>query len=300
MPRNELTNSRPDPSGGGFKTIGIAGKPHKDDVKRTASKLTHWLRKHGIDVVLEDHLGDSAPVPLPSREELPRHADMIIVLGGDGTLLSVARAVGNDRVPILGINMGGLGFLTDITLSEMFPLLKEILEGNYTVRKRMLLKTTITRKSGTQKTFQALNDVVINKGALARIIDIKAAISGEYLTTYRSDGLIVSTPVGSTGYSLSAGGPIVCPGVNGIIITPICPHTLTNRPILIKEDDTVTLTLLSKEDEVIVTVDGQVGHPIGYEDTVEISKSDNSIAMIVPPGKSYYEILRTKLKWGER
>ena len=283
-----------------FRRIGIAGKPHKEDVKRTALTLTEWLRTRKIEVVLEDHLGENLPARLPQRDDLPRHADMIIVLGGDGTLLSVARAVGNDAVPILGINMGGLGFLTDITLSEMYPLLEEILRGNYTIRRRMLLKTTITRKSGTQKTFQALNDVVINKGALARIIDIKASISGEYLTTYRSDGLIVATPVGSTGYSLSAGGPIVCPGVNGIIITPICPHTLTNRPILIKEDDAVTLTLLSKEDEVIVTVDGQVGHPIGYEDTVEISKSDNAIAMIVPPGKSYYEILRTKLKWGER
>ena len=283
-----------------FKTIGIAGKPHKEDVKHTASRLANWLRMRGITVALEDHLGDIPPDPHPSREELSGNADMIIVLGGDGTLLSVARAVGNNRVPILGINMGGLGFLTDITLSEMFPLLEEILEGNYTIRHRMLLRTTITRKNGTEKTFQALNDVVINKGALARIIDIKAAINGEYLTTYRSDGLIVATPIGSTGYSLSAGGPIVCPGVKGIIITPICPHTLTNRPILIKENDTVTLTLLSKEDEVIVTVDGQVGHPIGYEDTVNIAKSKNSIAMIVPPGKNYYEILRTKLKWGER
>lgn len=283
-----------------FKTIGIAGKPNKEDVRKTARALTEWLKTRNIKVVLEDHLGDEAHPPLISRGELPRHADMIIVLGGDGTLLSVARTVGNETVPILGINMGGLGFLTDIPLSEMFPMLGEILKGHYTIRKKMLLKTTIKRKNGVRRTFQALNDVVINKGALARIIDIKAAINGEYLTTYRSDGLIISTPVGSTGYSLSAGGPIVCPGVYCIIITPICPHTLTNRPILIREGDTITLTLLSKEDEVIVTVDGQVGHPIGYEDTVDISKSENSIAMIVPPGKSYYEILRTKLKWGER
>jgi len=283
-----------------FKSIGIAGKPHKEDVRKTALALTEWLKTRKIQVVLEDHLGSNAPSPFPSRDELSHHADMIIVLGGDGTLLSVARAVGNETVPILGINMGGLGFLADITLSEMFPLLEKILKGHYTIRKKMLLKTTIKRKNGVRKTFQALNDVVINKGALARIIDIKASINGEYLTTYRSDGLIISTPVGSTGYSLSAGGPIVCPGVNSIIITPICPHTLTNRPILIREKDTATLTLLSKEDEVIVTVDGQVGHPIGYEDTVDISKSENSIAMIVPPGKSYYEILRTKLKWGER
>ena len=283
-----------------FKSIGIAGKPHKEDVKQTALALTKWLRDRNIEAVLEDHLGNSLQARPLQREDLAKHADMIIVLGGDGTLLSMARAVGNERVPILGINMGGLGFLTDITLSEMYPLLEKIIKGNYTIRKRMLLKTTITRKNGTQRTFQALNDVVINKGALARIIDIKAAINGEYLTTYRSDGLIIATPVGSTGYSLSAGGPIICPGVKGIVITPICPHTLTNRPILIREEDTVALTLLSKEDEVIVTVDGQVGHPIGYEDTVHIAKSENAIAMIVPPGKSYYEILRTKLKWGER
>lgn len=283
-----------------FHTIGIAGKPHKADVQKTANELRKWLEDRKIKVVQEDHLAIDPTSPLPSRENLPQKVDMIIVLGGDGTLLSVARSVGNDEVPILGINMGGLGFLTEVTLPEMFPLLEKILDGNYSIRKRMLLTTTVNRKDGVRKTFQALNDVVINKGALARIVDIKAAINGEYLTTYRADGLIVSTPVGSTGYSLSAGGPIVCPGVNGIIITPICPHTLTNRPILIREKDTVTLTLLSKEDEVIVTVDGQVGHPIGYEDTVDISKSSNAIAMIVPHGKSYYEILRTKLKWGER
>jgi len=283
-----------------FHTIGIAGKPHKDDVRKTAGKLKKWLEERKIQVIQEDHLAAVPAQPLPSRETLPSQVDMMIVLGGDGTLLSVARAVGNDKVPILGINMGGLGFLTEVTLPEMFPLLKEILDGNYSIHKRMFLTTTVNRKDGVRKSFQALNDVVINKGALARIIDIKASINGEYLTTYRADGLIVSTPVGSTGYSLSAGGPIVCPGINGIIITPICPHTLTNRPILIRENDTATLTLLSKEDEVIVTVDGQVGHPIGYEDTVEISKSKNAIAMIVPPGKSYYEILRTKLKWGER
>ncbi len=283
-----------------FHTIGIAGKPHKEDVRKTASELKKWLEARAIKVIQEDHLAIMPSQSLPSRTTLPGQVDMVIVLGGDGTLLSVARAVGNDKVPILGINMGGLGFLTEVTLPEMFPLLKEILDGNYSIRKRMLLTTTVNRRDGVRKTFQALNDVVINKGALARIINIKAAINGEYLTTYRADGLIISTPVGSTGYSLSAGGPIVCPGINGIIITPICSHTLTNRPILIRENDTATLTLLSKEDEVIVTVDGQVGHPIGYEDTVDISKSKNAIAMIVPPGKSYYEILRTKLKWGER
>jgi len=283
-----------------FHTIGIAGKPHKEDVRKTASELKKWLEARAIKVIQEDHLAIMPSQSLPSRATLPGQVDMVIVLGGDGTLLSVARAVGNDKVPILGINMGGLGFLTEVTLPEMFPLLKEILDGNYSIRKRMLLTTTVNRRDGVRKTFQALNDVVINKGALARIINIKAAINGEYLTTYRADGLIISTPVGSTGYSLSAGGPIVCPGINGIIITPICSHTLTNRPILIRENDTATLTLLSKEDEVIVTVDGQIGHPIGYEDTVDISKSKNAIAMIVPPGKSYYEILRTKLKWGER
>ena len=283
-----------------FHTIGIAGKPHKEDVRKTAGELKKWLEAREIKVIQEDHLAIMPSQSLPSRATLPGQVDMVIVLGGDGTLLSVARAVGNDKVPILGINMGGLGFLTEVTLPEMFPLLKEILDGNYSIRKRMLLTTTVNRRDGVRKTFQALNDVVINKGALARIINIKAAINGEYLTTYRADGLIISTPVGSTGYSLSAGGPIVCPGINGIIITPICSHTLTNRPILIRENDTATLTLLSKEDEVIVTVDGQVGHPIGYEDTVDISKSKNAIAMIVPPGKSYYEILRTKLKWGER
>ena len=234
------------------------------------------------------------------KEALPSRVEAILVLGGDGTLLSVVRLMGENQVPILGINLGGLGFLTEITLDNLYKVLEGLIQGDYKCHRRMTLHIRVLRKGEMAADFTVLNDVVINKGALARIIDLETTINNEYLTTFKADGLIISTPTGSTAYSLSAGGPIVYPSLETIVITPICPHTLTNRPIIIPDDAVIKSTLNSKDEEVMLTLDGQVGFSLQFGDTVEVQKGGNTILLIESPYKSYFEVLRTKLRWGER
>jgi NAD+ kinase len=225
---------------------------------------------------------------------------MIIVLGGDGTLLSVARLVGDHDVPILGVNLGGLGFLTEITLEELYRVLEKVVQGDFITNERVVLNASVIRRGERLAEFLVLNDAVINKGALARIIDLETTINGEYLTTFKSDGLILSTPTGSTAYNLSAGGPIVYPSLHCIIITPICPHTLTNRPIMVPDDVEIRATLKTKQQEVILTLDGQQGFTLEFEDIVEVKKSEGHIYLIKSPYRHYFEVLREKLKWGGR
>jgi NAD+ kinase len=225
---------------------------------------------------------------------------MIIVLGGDGTLLSVARLVRDYEVPILGVNLGGLGFLTEITLEELYRVLERVVQGDFTTDERVVLNASVIRRGERMAEFIVLNDAVINKGALARIIDLETTINGEYLTTFKSDGLILSTPTGSTAYNLSAGGPIVYPSLHCIIITPICPHTLTNRPIVIPDDVEIRATLKTKQQEVILTLDGQLGFTLEFEDVVEVKKAEGRILLIKSPYRHYFEVLREKLKWGGR
>ena len=225
---------------------------------------------------------------------------MIIVLGGDGTLLSVARLVGDHEVPILGVNLGGLGFLTEITLDELYSVLERVLRDDFEINEREILKAGVIRRGKRIAEFIVLNDAVINKGALARIIDLETTINGEYLSTFRSDGLIISTPTGSTAYNLSAGGPIVYPSLHTIIITPICPHTLTIRPIIIPDDVKIRALLKSSNEEVTLTLDGQQGFTLKFEDVVEVGKAEGRILLIKSPYRHYFELLREKLKWGER
>jgi NAD+ kinase len=225
---------------------------------------------------------------------------MIIVLGGDGTLLSVARLVGDHEVPILGVNLGGLGFLTEITLEELYRVLERVVQGDFVTDERVVLNAAVIRRGERMVEFTVLNDAVINKGALARIIDLETTINGEYLTTFKSDGLIISTPTGSTAYNLSAGGPIVYPSLHCIIITPICPHTLTNRPIMIPDDVEIRAMLKTKQQEVILTLDGQQGFTLEFEDVVEVRKAEGHILLIKSPYRHYFEVLREKLKWGGR
>jgi NAD+ kinase len=234
------------------------------------------------------------------REEIPSHAEMIIVLGGDGTLLSVARLVGSHEVPILGVNLGGLGFLTEIRLEELYRVLERVIQGDFVTDERVVFHAAVIRRGERLAEFIVLNDAVINKGALARIIDLETTINGEYLTTFKSDGLIISTPTGSTAYNLSAGGPIVYPSLHCIIITPICPHTLTNRPIVIPDDVEVRAILKSRQQEVILTLDGQQGFVLEFGDVVEVKKAEGKILLIKSPYRHYFEVLRKKLKWGER
>ncbi|OGP78656.1 MAG: NAD(+) kinase [Deltaproteobacteria bacterium RBG_16_49_23] len=290
-----------------MKRIGIIAKQNKPEAVTIAGQLVEWLRPRGIQVYIEEGIERAIPTNLTGpflsgvkKEEIPSHVEMIIVLGGDGTLLSVARLVGSHEVPILGVNLGGLGFLTEITLEELYRVLERVIEGDFVADERVVLNAGVIRQGKRFAEFIVLNDAVINKGALARIIDIETTINGEYLTTFKSDGLIISTPTGSTAYNLSAGGPIVYPSLHCLIITPICSHTLTNRPIMIPDDVEVRAILKSKQQEVILTLDGQQGFVLEFGDVVEVKKAAGRILLIKSPYRHYFEVLREKLKWGER
>lgn len=284
-----------------MKRVGILLKGNKPEAIEITRELIRWFGERHIDVYLEDEVAGqfegSAGCP---KEALPSRVEVILVLGGDGTLLSVVRLMGENQVPILGVNLGGLGFLTEITLDNLYKVLEGLVQGDYKCHRRMTLHIHVVRKGEMVADFTVLNDMVINKGALARIIDLETTINDEYLTTFKADGLIISTPTGSTAYSLSAGGPIVYPSLETIVITPICPHTLTNRPIIIPDDAVIKSTLNSKNEEVMLTLDGQVGFSLQFGDTVEVQKGGNTILLIESPHKSYFEVLRTKLRWGER
>ncbi|MBS3906394.1 MAG: NAD(+)/NADH kinase [Syntrophaceae bacterium] len=290
-----------------MKRIGIIAKQNKPEAVILTGQLAEWLQPKGVEVYIEEgiekSLGPNLTAPFLNpvkREEIPSHAEMIIVLGGDGTLLSVARLVGSHEVPILGVNLGGLGFLTEITLEELYRVLERVIQGDFVTDERVVFHAAVIRRGERPAEFIVLNDAVINKGALARIIDLETTINGEYLTTFKSDGLIISTPTGSTAYNLSAGGPIVYPSLHCIIITPICPHTLTNRPIMIPDDVEVRAILKSKQQEVILTLDGQQGFVLEFDDVVEVKKAEGKILLIKSPYRHYFEVLREKLKWGER
>ncbi len=290
-----------------MKRIGIIAKKNKPEAAAIANKLVAWLRSKKIEIYLEEEIGQLL-LPAPSepslktikRETIPIDMEMIIVLGGDGTLLSVARQVWNKNIPILGVNLGGLGFLTEITMDELYRVLERVIQDDFEINEREVLNAAVIRRGERIAEFTVLNDAVINKGALARMIDLETTVNGEYLSTFRSDGLIISTPTGSTAYNLSAGGPIVYPSLHTIIITPICPHTLTIRPIIIPDDVKIRALLKSKSEEVLLTLDGQQGFTLEFEDVVEVGKAEGHILLIKSPYRHYFELLREKLKWGER
>jgi len=281
--------------------IGIIIKPNKPDAILLANELITWLGQRNIQVYLDDVTAPMVHHPFSCpRSEIGQWIDLLIVLGGDGTMLSAARATEGGSIPILGVNLGGLGFLTEITLEELYPVLGQILEGKMETEKRMKLSANVLRRGEKVGEYSVLNDVVINKSVLARIINLRNSINGAYVTTYRGDGVIISTPTGSTAYSLAAGGPIVYPSMDSILITPICPHTLTNRPLLISDRDTVGITLESEEGGVRLTLDGQIGCDLHPYDQIVVAKGKDYVFFIKSPFKDYFQILRTKFKWGER
>ena len=280
-------------------TIHIVCKRRNDDAAKTAQEvLDTFGTEH--DIFLDEEaaraIGYDKPV---EREHAGEGATFIIVLGGDGTLLSVSRNLKGRDVPILGVNLGGLGFLTEISLEELPFMIDQTAKGHYKVSKRVMLDVSVRRAGVEVFEFAILNDAVITKDALARIIDIETYVDDEYLTTYKADGLILSTATGSTGYSLSAGGPILYPSLKNIVMTPISPHMLTNRPIILSQDVTVRATLKSKDERVVLTLDGQIGFPLEYGDEV-VAKESRHVVKLIKSSKSYFDILRTKLKWGER
>jgi NAD+ kinase len=284
-----------------MKSIGIISKPHHAEAKRVLEELVPWLAERGKAVVMDVDtaalVGEATGV---EKNRLPDEVAMIIVLGGDGTFLSVARLTEGRDVPLLGVNLGGLGFLTEVTQEQVFETLGEIFEGNYGVGERLLLQAHVHRDDERIAEYRALNDVVINKGALARIISLETYVNGAYVNTFAADGIIISTPTGSTAYNLAAGGPILSPELGAIIINPICPHTLTNRPLVLPEDVTVKVILKAEGEDVLLTLDGQVGFALRYDDVVEVRKAPQTVKLIEPPRRNYFQVLRTKLRWGER
>jgi NAD+ kinase len=282
--------------------IGIAAKPNKPEAEPILRELVAWLRGRGCEVLLDQAAAAICPAVGPGlpRAEVVAGADLAIVLGGDGTLLSIARMMGAREVPILGVNLGGLGFLTEITLHELFPTLETVLRGEFAVSRRLTMTARILRGGGVVGSYEALNDAVVTKTAPSRIVDLETYVNGEYVATFRADGLIVSTPTGSTAYCLSAGGPIIYPSLPALVVIPICPHTLTNRPLVLPDSVEVQIMPATEGEDVHLTVDGQVGVGLRHRDVVSLQRSDRTIILVKSPKLNYFELLRTKLKWGER
>lgn len=282
-----------------MKKIGVIAK-NIPQARKAAKKLAAWIEARGKKVYIDSETAEAINRRGHDREEIPRLVEMIIVLGGDGTLLSAARHVADAQtdVPIFGVNLGSLGFMAEVSLDELYDNLEKAIAGRLTTEDRMMLSASVLRGGRHIARYRVLNDAVINKGALARMMELKVSVNDGYLTTLRADGLIVATPTGSTAYSLSAGGPIIHPTIHCFVVTPICPHTLSNRPIALPDTVTVSVCLTSQSEDVSLTLDGQIGFSLEPDDIVEIKKSRFRMKLIKHPSKNFYEILRTKLKWG--
>ena len=284
-----------------LKTYGIIAKRNKPEALSLSREIREWLETRGIKTIVDRAVAESVGCPNPvDVKEIPSQAELLIVLGGDGTLLSVARLKGVEAIPILGINLGSLGFLTETFKEETFQVLERIVGGDFETEKRLMLKAAVHRGGKIIGESKVLNDIVINKGALARIIDLETYIDGGYLTTFKADGLILSTPTGSTAYSLAAGGPVLYPSLDSIVVNPICPHTLTNRPIVLPASVSVRVILKASKQDVHLTLDGQIGMPLKGDDIVEAQKAESYMQLVKTPFKTYFELLRIKLRWGER
>jgi NAD+ kinase len=284
-----------------IRTVGIVSKPGVPAAAELVPKLMAWLRKRGINVRYDqetaEYAGTSGALP---REEIAEGADMVIVLGGDGTLLSAARAMDGRQVPLFPVNLGGLGFLTAITVDSFFPDLERAFRGEHRIGKRKLLHGQLVREGNVVGEYEALNDVVITKSAIARMIDLDAHVDQMFVCRYKADGLIVATPTGSTAYSLSAGGPIIFPSVASICLTPICPHMLTNRPVIVPDSSVIRIICQAEGDAAFLTIDGQIGEPLQKDDQIICRSSQHTLMLVRPPNMLFFDVLRQKLKWGER
>jgi NAD+ kinase len=284
-------------NGGGIKRVALAAKRESRKAAEEAAELSQWLLRRKIEVYLDEGLRQSVEGEGCGVYEPGADYDLIVVLGGDGTLLSVARAQEGDA-PILGVNLGSLGFLTEIGASELYLSLNEILAGRFETEGRTLLDVEVESSSGAVASYRALNDVVITKSALSRIIDIRVEVDGRLVARYRSDGLILSTPSGSTAYNLSAGGPIVYPLLPIVIVTPICPHTLNHRPLVVPDTSRIAVRLDTRSEKIFLTLDGQEGMNLEYGDRVRVCGSPKKVRLVRISGRSFYDSLRGKLRWG--
>lgn len=282
-----------------MKTIGILTKPTLTEVKPVLTELVPWLQQQRRDIVLDANSSALLGLPIPQKSEIAACADMVVVLGGDGTMLSAVRLVEERSIPILGVNMGGLGFLTEVGLDHLYEALKKIFARQFVLEPRLMLRARIQRGGEDIHQTAVLNDVVVSKGVHTRMIEIQIRIDSQFVTNLRGDGLIVSTPTGSTAYSLSAGGPIVHPSVDAITLTPICPHTLSHRPLLIPSSGHLEARLIGREEGAITTFDGQDSITINQGDVIAIRASAHRAQLIRFPDRTYFDVLRRKLRWGD-
>jgi NAD+ kinase len=287
------------------KRVGVVLKPHQPDALKTMCELTTWLARRGIALlggpeIERDRIAQQTGCSVAEvlAEKLASEVDLMLVLGGDGTMIATSRLMGAAEVPVLGVNYGGLGYLAEFRIEELYAALESILAGNYRLDKRVMLDVELLRGSTQVTHNRVLNDVVINKSALARIIEIEARLNQQFVNSFRADGLIISTPTGSTAYNLSAGGPVIFPSMNAVVITPICPFTLSNRPIVVPDDAVIELRLKTALEDVSLTLDGQVGFPLKAEDRVLIRKSSTTFNLVQPANRNYFDVLRDKLRWG--
>jgi len=283
-----------------MQTIGISAKVTSAPALEYAEKVAADLRARGLGVCFDyataDKLNDRGLCV--AKADLGSRSNLLITFGGDGTLLSVARHAPGD-VPILGVNMGTLGFLTEVTVDEFPETLERVLAGDYLAEARVSFDISVEGNGREHRTYRVLNDATINKSALARIVEMRVTVSGAFVSNFRADGLIVATPTGSTAYNLSAGGPIIYPTMGAIVITPICPHMLTNRPIVLPDELEVEIRIANTNQEIFLTLDGQEGLPITHDDRVVVRKSPTSVKLVRTGEKNYFDVLRAKLKWGE-
>ena len=287
-----------------LRRIGVIVKPNQPDATGTVCRLIEWLAQHDVTVVggpeiekARNEQSISCQLQVLAHEEMAASVDLIVVLGGDGTMIATARLLGDRQIPVLGINYGRLGYLAEFNVEQMTEALKLIFNGDYRLDRRVMLEARLFRGEAELTQGRVLNDVVISKSALARIIEIEARLNGQLVNSFRADGLIVSTPTGSTAYNLSAGGPVIYPSMNALAMTPICPHTLSNRPLVMPDDAEIELCLRSTED-VALTLDGQVGFPMEEGDCVRIRRSTTTFNIVQPSDRNYFEVLRDKLRWG--
>lgn len=284
-----------------LKTIGVAIGPNKPEAWELARELGVWCEARGISMKARSANALPEFIALAEADgELAEEIDLLVSLGGDGTMLGVARFIGQRQVPVLGVNLGSLGYLTEFTKDELFPVLDELREGSFFLDQRMLLEVKLVRNAQVVVSHRALNEAVINLGSTVRMIELECRIDGMFVNSFRADGMILATPTGSTAYSLSAGGPIVHPSMSAILLTPICPHTLSNRPVVVPGDSLVELIFPEANDGVLLTIDGQVQVNLLAGDQVTVLRSQTTFDLVRPRNRNYFEVLRRKLKWGTR
>jgi NAD+ kinase len=283
------------------KSVAIISKPQKPELAQILPPLYEWLLKHDYGLVVDSETAVYASGPeVVSRPDLgSRPLDFVIVLGGDGTLLSTSRAVAKAGIPVLGVNLGSLGFLTEVPLPELYEALEEVDQKRASVESRSLVQCQLMREGNCLMSYAALNDVIVNKSAIARLNDYDLFIDKAFVTEYKADGLIVSTPTGSTAYSMAAGGPILTPSVDAFVITPVSPHSLTHRPLVVRDSAEIEIVVKTGEEQAYLSVDGQVGMPVRDGDRIFCRKADYQVQLL-RIRKAFFEVLRTKLKWGQR